>query len=358
MRILFILPNALIGGAEKQTARLIFELASKGFSPSVIFLGVGGPLIEELNGVEHYVLNLKGNMRNFRDYLKSIVYVARIFRSGNFALIHAQLAPSITFSWICKLVFNAKAPLICGVRGEMPRKNFFSEWCLKLALRDSDRVVFNSLSILALHSKRFKLKKEKCSYIPNGVDTTPKNLSKGGNLDLVFIVVSNLIQYKNIETALLAFSVAKIENSRLVICGEGPNKMKLIELAEQLEITDFVSFEGFAKDVSKYLERSQIAIHPSLTEGMSNAILEELSFGLPILASDIDSNREILESGTNALFFSPKNHLQLAQLMQFLSKNSQLRNRMKRNNLDKAKNYAWDSCTARYLEVYRSVFKG
>jgi glycosyltransferase involved in cell wall biosynthesis len=110
-----------------------------------------------------------------------------------------------------------------------------------------------------------------------------------------------LVSRKNID--LLIRSMVKvidqIPNARLVIAGDGPEFTFLVRLSRELNIYDSCSFLGQQQNIQPILEESNILILPSSSEGISTVILEAMQNNVPVIASDIAGNRELIQDGIN-----------------------------------------------------------
>jgi len=139
----------------------------------------------------------------------------------------------------------------------------------------------------------------KVTIIPNAVEliqlrrTTPYTLPP---TPLQIICVSNLRPEKHLDVLLRAIAESRISSCELRIVGAGPKRRGLESLTDKLGITKQVEFLGSRDDVPALLNQSDIFVHPSPAEGMSNAILEAMSAGSPVIAADIPANydREFL----------------------------------------------------------------
>jgi glycosyltransferase involved in cell wall biosynthesis len=132
---------------------------------------------------------------------------------------------------------------------------------------------------------------------------------------------------KNIGVLLEAWSaLARGEAARdavLMIAGEGPLRKDLEARAAALSLNN-VSFMGWRNDLASHLGGVTLVVHPAFHEGMSNSILEALSAGVPVLASNTPENRELLASPD--LLFSPVDSAALAaKLSEALSDEAKLR---------------------------------
>lgn len=162
---------------------------------------------------------------------------------------------------------------------------------------------YNKEAIVLTHN----INKDKCISIYN-----PKNISLIRNQakvsvtndffetdDLILLTVGRLIPVKGHIYLLRIFS--KLRQNfpcRLVICGVGKLESELKQLADDLKIEDYVLFTGWTDNPYCYMNRADIFVFTSLSEGQPNALIEALICGCPIVSADCDYGpREILADG-------------------------------------------------------------
>lgn len=145
--------------------------------------------------------------------------------------------------------------------------------------------------------------------IQNGVDTeaySPVDDSEKTQLreDLgipesatVFVSVGTLIPRKNPTDVIQGFQEADLQDSMLLMLGDGPLQEKCETLAAG---DDRVRIEGWVDNVSEYLGASDYFVSASSSEGLPNTVMEALAVGLPVVLSDIQPHREILQYDTDA----------------------------------------------------------
>jgi glycosyltransferase involved in cell wall biosynthesis len=110
-------------------------------------------------------------------------------------------------------------------------------------------------------------------------------------------------------------------SANLHIAGDGPEKEKLLLLAQELGITSRTHFHGSVDNVAPLLQESDVFVLPSSVEGLPNALLEAMSCGLAVITTRVGGNSEIIEDGINGLLIDPDNSQQLKNaLMKILSK--------------------------------------
>jgi glycosyltransferase involved in cell wall biosynthesis len=161
------------------------------------------------------------------------------------------------------------------------------------------------------------------SYIPGvGVDTTKiqplidlnrKKLELGLPADhLILLSSGELIKRKNHETVIRAIGKIKTEckgfmksdqtKFHYIICGHGHLNEYLKRLAEELQVSDCISFLGYREDIMEIYQIADLFLFPSFQEGLPMALLEAMTYGLPVICSDIRGNRDLMGADSNSSF--------------------------------------------------------
>lgn len=97
----------------------------------------------------------------------------------------------------------------------------------------------------------------------------------------------------------------EIPEARFVIAGSGDQEIALRLLAEDLGILSIVSFHGWVNDIKKFMEGIDVFVMTSVREGCPNALLEALSFSIPVIAFEVPGVKEIIINGENGILVEP-----------------------------------------------------
>lgn len=156
--------------------------------------------------------------------------------------------------------------------------------------------------------------------INNGVDTDFFFPSvEKQNDPFVFLFAGRFCEQKNLGILLKAFSKinCKYKETRLILLGDGPSRKSLENLAESLNVSNSIRWVNWCskEKLRSYYQTSHCFINPSINEGMSNAVLEAMACGLPVLGGDCIGNREIIFNGENGFLFNPQNSTELSERM-------------------------------------------
>jgi glycosyltransferase involved in cell wall biosynthesis len=196
-----------------------------------------------------------------------------------------------------------------------------------------------SESMLKLCREKVGISEDKIRHIANGLDLdkfSPEDSSlarhKHGfkETDFIILGIGSFYPWKNFSLLLTAAKLLKDKNIdfRLVLVGDGPlfDGLKSKAILESLE--QHVYFFGYRKDIPDIINMSDCLIQPSLTEGMSNTIMEALACAKPVIASDIAGNKELVRNGINGYLFSSNNVTDLVEKIILIYKDKGSRNRM------------------------------
>ncbi len=150
--------------------------------------------------------------------------------------------------------------------------------------------------------------------------------------DLVVLSVGRLAAEKGhvILVRAMAELLKDRPNARLAIAGEGPERSGIEQAARELQIADRVILCGFVRDLAPLYRLADMAVQPSLPgyESFSNAALEELSFGLPVIASTAGGFAELIRDGEDGLLVPQGQVGPLAGAMRRLAGDRELRLRL------------------------------
>ncbi|MFA5047784.1 MAG: glycosyltransferase family 4 protein [Patescibacteria group bacterium] len=178
-----------------------------------------------------------------------------------------------------------------------------------------------------------------------------------------FLIVSRLIQHKGIHTLIKAYQQAAQEvrkNKKLVIVGDGSNTNNYVShLKELAKNNSNIIFAGqrSGTELEVLFKNAYLFIQPSEAEGLSIALLEAMSYGVPVLISDIEENQEALED--KGLEFKNKNVNDLAKQLKFAVNHPNfIKEKAKSAKRHVDKNYSWEDITKHTALLYEQTTEG
>jgi glycosyltransferase involved in cell wall biosynthesis len=177
----------------------------------------------------------------------------------------------------------------------------------------SDIIVCNSSSISRHLKNKYKLR-AKTIFPPSVINSfrSSKSIYKK-NKTLVIVTACRLTKEKGLNVLFQALSLLKFKNYKLLIAGDGIEKLKLKQLSEKLNISSKIKYLGFLKDIKPLLKLSNLYVNTSYFEGFPNSVVEAINYGIPVICSQSHGGiNEILLNGKCGTIFNNANAFELA----------------------------------------------
>ena len=297
---------------------------------------------------------------------KAYWFSRKLAKKNQYDLSHSFFSvPCGAISLLLKWEF--KLPYIVSLRGsDVPgySERFVGlyRWITPTILKiwkNAFFVVANSQGLKELAVKSEP--KKEIGVIYNGVDVKEfvADPSKRNPEHFTIICVSRVTPRKGIRFLIQAFKMlsGRYDNVQLLIVGDGNEKKSLEDLVRSLEIENRVEFAGAIDhtNVLAYYQRADVFVLPSLNEGMSNVMLEALAVGLPVVATDTGGTKELLTDNVNGLVVKMKDSNDLAEKIEKLIVNDELRKTMSLESRKLAERMSWEKVAGEYVELYKKI---
>ena len=362
------------GGAANMNWYFLKEAANRGdIEIDLVTSGVNHSSISHDFGTNIRVWKLnvwKKNLHHwtFREmftYLWRGYFLARkLISEHQYDLVHAIFGfPSGLIAYL----FRKKVPYVVSLRGsDVPYFNsrFSISYrvmtpLIKLIWKSAIGITSNSegLKQLALESKpNIDIK-----VIPNGVDVNEfsPNVSETGP-GLKILTVARLIERKGIEYLIDAVSKLKlrIPELSLTVVGSGNLKSVLEEQAKEKMNSDSIRFLGEIphNELAAIYSSHDIFVLPSLNEGMSNALLEAMASGLPIITTFTGGSKELLNG--NAVLIEKGSSESILEALNAIVYDTEKLLRMKDLSVERSRRFSWSKTTQEYIDFYNDSLAG
>jgi len=281
--------------------------------------------------------------------LWSLIRLAGILRSTCINLIHTNGSRACFYSGMAGLLL--RIPMVWHVRETIQDIAFYD----KLLARLSAAIICVSSSVKVKRFAKFGNRiSDKIHIAYNGVDTqrfTWNQIARekirrqfGIEESMLFGIVGNLIPLKGHDFFLRSLALARKLRPDLAVkailigkCLDTEYEGRLRRLIVDLKLKDLVSLTGYAADVPAYLAALDVLALPSRREGCSRSLIEAMSIGLPVVASDIIEIEESVHSKKNAILVKYDDVAQMASGIIELAENKKLREDMGRENRKRAR---------------------
>lgn len=190
---------------------------------------------------------------------------------------------------------------------------------------------------------------------PRATDAAMAEAGAGAGRGPTLGTIGRLDPVKNQEALLEAFARLRQRHAglRLVIVGDGPLRGHLQSRAQSLGVAGDVTFTGSRTDTPELLRGFDVFVLPSVNEGISNTILEAMACGVPVVASGVGGNPELVADGVCGSLYDPADPQALQQAILPYLGNPALRERQGRAARERVvQNFSLDSMVGRYLALY------
>nr|WP_051019847.1 TIGR03088 family PEP-CTERM/XrtA system glycosyltransferase [Thauera linaloolentis] len=221
--------------------------------------------------------------------------------------------------------------------------------------------------------ERVGVSSRRVERICNGVDTTRFHPDARRSLPgspfnaaemLVVGTVGRLQAVKDQINLVRAFGIARRNGGeaasclRLVIAGDGPLRPMVEDEIRRLELEDVAWLAGERKDVPEVMRSLDVFVLPSRAEGISNTILEAMATGLPVVATDVGGNGELVEAGRTGVLVPSENPAAMAEALMCYASNAALRHShglAGRHRVEQG--FSLGGMVARYTDLYERLLR-
>jgi glycosyltransferase involved in cell wall biosynthesis len=325
IKVLTMITSFHIGGTERQVTNVSLRLDDSRFDLHLACMRDAGELRRELEGRRDIARPLFdiGSLYSLRTMVEA-TRLARYIRTNAIQIVHTYgLYPNLFAVPVAKC---AGVPVIASIRDCGDILKPWQRWVQKIVCRLADCVLVNAEAIRqTLIAQGYR--PDNIAVIRNAVlparaaaEYSPHSVREEMGWDAntpVVVVLSRLNPMKGLDYFLEAARMLSEEmpQTRFLIVGDGAIKRELEERAASLGLADKVIFTGFRTDVPRLLQEARLSVLPSLSEGLSNALLESMAAGLPVVATNVGGNPEIVEDGVSGILVPPRDATALKTAM-------------------------------------------
>lgn len=361
MKIAHVITSLRIGGAEKLMVEILPRLRDMGCEVElVLFCGVQTSFKEQLSeqGIKITDLSSSGSVYNLKYIFKLRKYIRE------FDIVHTHNTSPQYFAAIARFITKGRAKLVTTEHNTHNRRRDI--WGAKLI----DRFIYRQYdSIIAISAKaadnlvEFISTNRGVTTIENGVDIQRYYSATALNRELDLNIPSNVVlvtqvagfrEQKDQDTVIRSL-VHLPQNIHLAFVGDGVRRGVCESLAKQLGVSDRVHFLGLRSDVPTILKSSDIVVMSSHWEGFGLAAVEGMAAGKPMIASDVQGLREVVNGA--GVLFERSNDKALAEEISHLISDKSYYDEVCAACQERAKQYDINTMVERYFQEYQKLLK-
>lgn len=369
VNVLHCLESFRIGGTETQAVRLITNLDREKYNVHVAVRSGEGPLISlvESHGIPITEFPIK-SFRSLR-FIKQVRRLAGYLMENKIHILHCHDYPTNILGLAAGTW--ARTPIRISSRREMGTRTFKEKVLQRLVWAGAHKIIVNSKAVKDLIIHKEFVPADRVEVIYNCIEadkvvTDSEEIArKRSDLALkdygpLIGSVANFYDWKDHESLLkaISFLVSKFPLLRLVLIGDGPERENILNLALQLGIREHVVMLGQRLDIYEIVGMLDVAVLSSITEGFSNAILEYMAAGRPIVATRTGGNVDAIDDGINGFLVPVKSPDRLSACIRELLLNRELADKLgiaaKKKVISK---FTLNALVNRTQEIYASLLE-
>ncbi len=298
--------------------------------------------------------------------------LSKLFKEEHFHIVHTHAWGTLVEGILAAKI--ARVPIIIHGEHGTFHKDFKRKVVQKLFFNWADYLLTVSEVLADEISATIGIKRAKLHAILNGVDVEKfapneqqrmfyRKEHKFTDKDFIIGTVGRPKPVKNQQLMIRALKelLPKFPSAHFVIIGDTPlNSQKgyLRSLAEKLGVNDHVHFLGVKQDIPGYLNMFDLFVLPSLSEGCSNVLQEAMATGLPIVASNVGGNPELIHHEENGLLFDVHDLNDFVSQLIRLMKDKNLREKYGQNARQSAvRDFSLQTMISAYSDFYINTMK-
>jgi glycosyltransferase involved in cell wall biosynthesis len=326
-RILIVITTLTFGGAETQVVRLAVELKARGWKVCVACLVKPTAYLNQLEQEQIEVLSL--DMQRGVPDLRAVFRLVSVVRKFRPNVVHCHMFHANILGRVARL-FCSMPLLICTAHNlrETSEKGG-PTWHKELLYRVTDAFADMTTIICNAAFERYvrvgAVPRNKLAMIPNGVDTHVFSGSEelrqsarralGIGSEFVWLAVGRLVKQKDYPTLFRGLETLGRRKTQVLIAGDGPLEQELRAECSKRGLDECVRFCGAREDILDLYHAADAFVMSSEFEGLSAALLEAASMGLPAVVTDVGGNADVVIHDVTGYVVPPGESVQLAAAM-------------------------------------------
>jgi len=323
LSVLFLITGLAYGGAETQLVNLATSLKKRGWEVRVVSMLSPQAFTEELKeaGIPLSTLNMRRGVADPR----AVFRLVKILREWRPDIVHSHMIHANLLARVTRLFY--KIPVLISTAHSIDEGGRWREIAYRLTDSLADLTTNVSQAAVERYIRVGAAPKDKIIFVPNGIDTsrfkpdrdTGWRLRNELGIDnyFVWLAVGRFEAAKDYPNMLQAFKmvVDKKQDTLLLLAGQGSLLEETRKLANELDLEDKVRFLGVRRDVPDLMNAADAYVMSSAWEGMPMVLLEAEACGLPVVATDVGGNSEVILNNKSGYIVPPGDSEALAATM-------------------------------------------
>ena len=359
-RLIFFLPNFILGGAGESIFKLSKFLIKNNFSILIISLGKNF-YKKDFKKIKCEIIEIKSS-RAFFSIFKLRKLIIKESKKNFEKIIFISNLNYVNIISLISLINLNKIKVILTERSSISElkysnnlidklKNELIYFFAKNLYKFSDLIITNSKFEKNFIKKNFQLNNVICIHPPSIKNIIKKNFNNKSKKIINIIYVGRLAKEKGIFIILKALkNLNKKYKFSLNLYGDGPEKKSIEEFIKINNLNNKIFLKGFKKNKNLIFKNADLFINASLWEGLPNALVQSINYNVyPICSDAPGGNMEVIKNGNLGLYFKTNDEIDLQKkIKKFLNKKLKLNSK---NRIKHLHNYTELKSNLRYLKT-------
>lgn len=366
IKICYVIGQLERGGAEKQLYELVRGIDRKIYWPIVCTLNKSGYWSRRLKELDIKVVEIN-NIRGKFNRLLKINRLINLLKEIRPHIVHCYMFTANFYGRLASIV--TRTPIIIASKRNAEEvgkdKTSFRMLIDKLLAKYSDGIICNSNSSAINLIKKYGFDRNKIFVVQNGIrkieiEELSNLYKKVKHINTVVGTIGSLTPRKNqklfLDMARQILEKTKNSNITFNIIGEGELREILENDSKISGIESNVKFLGERNDIYNLLMQTDVFVMTSLYEGMPNTIMEAMMAGLPVVASNIGGNNELVVHGKTGFLCDVNDAQAFAKYVLLLIKDKKLSKRMGESGRQRIiREFGIDMMVKKTEEIYQKL---
>jgi len=369
LRILHVITNLKMGGAERLTIDICSKLAETPFIKVALVLLENDIEYELPNTFPIYILKNNCQLSIKKPNKFDNYEFEKIIHDFKPQIIHSHLFESEIisrytifndiryFTHIHDNIRQFKSKFNLSKKENLTEL-FERRWIFKRYKKTNNKFISISRDTTNFSLKYLPKKiAENIFYLPNSIDTqTFKQIPKFSINKLKLVTIGSLVSKKNHRFLIEVVNelIKKNIDVELTIIGEGKLKNELQDLINDLKLTNYINLIGNQKDIPGYLNKSTLYVHSATYEPFGLVLLEAMASGTPIVSLNGNGNKELITNYENGFILDEPNVQLFVEKIIELNEDPKLYEQFQKNGIEFSQQFDIKNYTAKLINIYKS----
>lgn len=298
MNIVFVTPQLKIGGYEKVVINYANAFCTMGHKITIICGFKEGEYENQLNP-QIEIIEFKARLRTF------LIPLIQYLKNNKIDILYVPFHTYTSIAVLAKMIARSKVIVYSAEHGFEHESQKFIRKTMKYFIKKADVLIAVSETVAKYDAEQFEIDRNRYYIFDNPVYNSEEKYSDGIKCAWlneqkcpVLVTSGRLAKDKHIDIPIkIVAEVSKKRNVSLLILGIGTEKEHLLDLVEELQISDIVHFEGFVSNPISYISKCDIYLQTSEIESFGNGVVEAQYCNIPAIVTDCGGPVELIENG-------------------------------------------------------------